>query len=255
MSLSENTQLTQAASFNTSNIVFSKPVVSTLPNSTLTYKRISLSYKNPDGTVGDLVLVTERLFTFGLNTRNPDGNPKDGYQVSIAMLSKEPTAPELKWLDVFEHIVAACKTHVFEARDELGMYDLTKDDSMLKGISTALKYKKGDKGKIVEGSSPILSVKLTERKGEIVTLFTDEAGSRIDPLSLFKKHCNMRCVIKFDSIFIGAKLLSLQLKLYEAQVKLLDTGFRSLLAAAKPADVTVSDRDSGLPFEEDEIII
>lgn len=256
MSLSENTQLTQAATFNTGNIVFSKPVVSNLPNSTLTYKRIMLSMRNPDGTVGDLVMSTERLFSFGINTRNPDGNVKDGYQMSLSMHSKEPTAAELKWISVFEEIIEKCKQHLLDIKDDLGMYELSKDDSMLKGLGNSLKYKRGDRGKIVEGSSPILSVKLIERKGEIITLFSDEAGNRVDPLSLFKKHCNVKAVVKFDSIFIGAKLLSMQIKLYEVQVKMIESGFKSLLAPAKSAEnvVTVSESDTGSPFDDDIII-
>lgn len=252
MSLNENTQLIHAHEFNASNMVFSKPVVSNIPNSTLTYKRIMISMKNKDGSVGDLVISTERLFSFGLNTRNPDGETKDGYQMSLSMHNKDaPTASELRMISVFNEIVEKCKEHLLAVKDDIGYYELTKDDSLLKGLSNALKYKK-EKGKVVDGLPPILSVKLMERKGEIVTIFADEAGNAIDPMSLFKKHCNVTAVLKFSSIFVGAKLLSLDIRLYEAQVKMSQSGLRRLLL---PVKTEVSESSGGVPFEDEEDII
>ena len=257
MSLNENTQLTHATEFNADNIIFSKPVVSNIPNSTLTYKRIMISTKNKDGTVGDLVLSTDRLFSFGINTRNPDGETKDGYQMSISMHSKDaPTPSELRMVEVFHEIVDKCKEHLLSIKDDIGLYKLTKDDSMLSGLGNALKYKT-EKGKIVEGLPPILSAKLIERKGEIVTIFTDESGKPIDPMSIFKKHCNVTAVLKFSSIFIGAKLLSLDIRLYEAQVKVPQSGLRRLLAPTVPEPVKSAESDD-VSFgdeEDDDFVI
>jgi len=248
--MTENTQLTQAIGINTDNIVFSKPIVSSIANSSnMTYKRVLISMKNPDGTTGDLVIPTERLFSFGVNTRNPEGDVKDGYQMSIAMHNRDtPTERELKWIESFNAIVDKCKDYLVDIRDDLGLYDLTKEDSLLKNCNP-LKYKK-ERGKIVPGLSPILGVKLIARKGEIVSLFHDDQGNKIEPLDLFKKYCHVRAALKFESIFIGTKLIAIQVKLYEAQVRLIDNGIKSLLApcvtAPKPVVVVENTKSSPL---------
>lgn len=235
MSMTENTQLTQAIGINTDNIIFSKPIVSSIANSTnMTYRRVLISTKNADGTHGDLVIPTERLFSFGVGTRNPEGDPKDGYQISISMHNRDaPTERELQWIESFNAIVDRCKDYLLEIKDDLGLYEMTKDDSLLKNCNP-LKYKK-EKGKIVPGLAPILGVKLIARKGEIISLFHDEEGNKIDPMDLFKKYCHVKAALKFESIFIGSKLIAIQVKLYEAQVRLIDHGIKSLLAPSVTA--------------------
>jgi hypothetical protein len=258
MSLNENTQLTHATEFNADNIIFSKPVVSNIPNSTLTYKRIMISTKNKDGTVGDLVISTDRLFSFGIGPRNPLGDTKDGYKMSISMHSKDaPTPSEMRTIEVVQQIIDKCKSHLLAVKDDIGFYKLTKDDSMLSDFGKNALFYKSDKGKILEGLPPILSAKLIERKGEIVTIFTDEAGKAIDPMSIFKKTCNVTAVLKFSSIFIGAKLLSLDIRLYEAQVKVPQTGLRRLLSpvVSEPVKAPESDDVSFGDEEEDDFVI
>jgi len=140
------------------------------------------------------------------------------------------------------------KDYLVDIRDDLGLYDLTKEDSLLKNCNP-LKYKK-ERGKIVPGLSPILGVKLIARKGEIVSLFHDDQGNKIEPLDLFKKYCHVRAALKFESIFIGTKLIAIQVKLYEAQVRLIDNGIKSLLApcvtAPKPVVVVENTKSSPL---------
>jgi Protein of unknown function (DUF2738) len=257
MSLNENTQLTQASEFDANNIIFSKPVVSNIPNSTLTYKRIMISMKNKDGSVGDLVVSTDRLFSFGIAPRVKDGDPKDGCQLSLSMYNKDDPAPsEMRVISVFNEIVEKCKEHLLAVKDEIGYYELTKDDSLLKQLGKPMYYKK-EKGKIIEGVPPILSVKLMERKGEITSIFTDETGHTIDPMSIFKKHCHVKAAIKFGSIYIGAKLLSLDIRLYEAQVKLPQSGLKRLLTPIITEPVKTTECEGGMPFddEEDEFVI
>jgi len=252
MSLTENTQLTQVYGYNTNNMIFSKPIVSNVANSTqMTYKRILISTKNPDNTHGDLVISTERLFSFGVGTRNPEGDPKDGYQLTLSMHNRDnPTQKELEWIQVFNNIIDKCKDHLVSIRDNLGLYDLTREDSMLKNCNP-LKYKK-DKGKIVQGVPPILGVKLMSKKNEIVSLFHDEHGNKIDPMTLVKKYCNVVAAIKFESIYIG-KLIAIQVKLYEAQVKLIDSGLKSLLSVQPVDKVSICNTESSNPFEDDDI--
>ncbi len=63
----QKNQLTKASGYNTNRILFSKHQVANVPGSSFTYKRINISTKNPDGTVGDLIIPTERCFSFGVS--------------------------------------------------------------------------------------------------------------------------------------------------------------------------------------------
>jgi hypothetical protein len=251
----DNTQLTHVSDYDVNNIIFSKPVVNNIAGSAqMTYKRISISTKNKDGSQGDLVLATERLFSFGVSTRNPEGDPKDGYQLSLSMYNRDnPTPNELAWVECFDKIIDKCKDEIVRVKDQLALYDLRRDDSILKSC-TPLKYKK-DKGKIVEGVPPILGVKLLTRKGDIVSMFHDERGNKIDPMTLEKRHCHVIAAIKVESIFIGSKLIAIQLKLYEAQVKLVSNALRPLLAPAiQNESGSLLAQANVSPFDDDDYI-
>ena len=62
----------------------------------------------------------------------------------------------------------------------------------------------------------------------ISTPFSNERGIDIDPMILMNKPCYATAAIKIESIFIGAKI-SLQVKVYEAEVKMIDNAPRRLL--------------------------
>ena len=76
---------------------------------------------------------------------------------------------------------------------------------------------------------PTLYSKLIEsKKGGILTTFFDsETDEEINPLSL-TTHCFVVPAIRIESIFIGNKI-SVQVKLYEAVIRTLDKGRKSLL--------------------------
>jgi hypothetical protein len=97
-------------------------------------------------------------------------------------------------------------------------------------------YWKRDKGKIVEGSGPTLYAKLIVSKKEgikITSIFYDEQGNTLDPVSLIGKYAHVKAAIKIESIFVG-KDVSLQVKLYEAEVRLIQTGMQSLMRTNRP---------------------
>jgi hypothetical protein len=85
---------------------------------------------------------------------------------------------------------------------------------------------------VVEGAAPTLYAKLivSKKQGEkIITVFFDEdSGESVNALDLLGKHCYARAAIKVESIFIGNKV-SVQFKLYECQVTLIDFGHKRLL--------------------------
>ena len=225
----DNTQLTSAIGYDVKNMRFRKPVDGSIPNSTVVFKRIPIGTRNPDGSFGDLVIqTTNRLFSFGLSPNtNMNTGKTDGYTLSLCLYNKDsPTEEEKAWVDTFNRIVDNIKDYILSHRDEIEKYELEAGD--LKKLNP-LYYKK-EKGKIVDGAGPVLYPKVLQNKktDTITTPFCDENGKDIDPMTLLNKRCWSKAVIKIESIFIGAKI-SLQIKVYEAQVKMLDSAPKRLL--------------------------
>jgi len=229
-----STQLTDFRNYDIKRLIFSKPEVGNIPGaiSKLTFKRIRLATKNPDGTIGDLVLATPpNLMCYGLQEQtDPSNGVVNGYQFPMVLWNRnEPSQDEKTFTEVIHKITEACKEHLLTHKEEIEKYDLESND--LKKFSPL--YYKMEKGKIVEGKSPMFYIKtMTSKKAEgikIHTVFTNEdTNESIDPMDLMNKRCYVQGAIKLESIFVGNKI-SLQVKLFEARVKLIDTAFRSLL--------------------------
>ena len=136
------TQLTLADNYNpTKSMVFDDPQVCSIPNSTLSYKRIPIKTINPDGTKGDLVILTENVFSFGV-CENLDITTKklNGYVFPLCLHSRDgATKKELAWVDVFNKIVDTCKDHILKIKEEIGEPEMEKSD--LKKLN-CLYYKK-----------------------------------------------------------------------------------------------------------------
>ena len=236
-----STTLTSASGYNVKNIIFSKPEVGNIPGGNLTFKRIRIGTKNPDGTTGDLILSTSELFSFGIqeNTDMATG-AVNGHVMPLCLWSKGgATDEEKEWTTTFDKIVDKCRDHVLGVKDEIEKYDL--DESDLKKLNPL--YWKREKGKIVEGMGPTLYAKLIESKktSSILTAFSDsETDEDIDALSLKKQYCYVTAAIKIESIFIGNKI-SLQVKLYEGVIRKLSSGPKRLLRPNRPAAVVVAE--------------
>lgn len=252
-----NTQLNSADGLNISNIRFSEPIEASIPPS-ITYKRVGLTYINDDGTEGELIVSTDELYSYGVGENtNIETGKVNGYVLPLVLHNKSgPTQYQKTFVDVFNKIVEKCKDYLMENKEELGQYELERND--LKKLNP-LYYKK-DKGKIVEGSSPTLYAKLIVKKdkkdgNKIITVFFDrDSGDTLDALELLGKHCYARAAVKFESIFIGNKI-SLQIKLYECEVKQVNSGMRRLLSRPQ-SDSKVSmisnTKNVPLPLDDDD---
>ena len=254
-----NTQLTSAIGYDTENMIFSEPNVSTIPtaNVPITIKRIPISTRNPDGTVGDLI-ISAKGFSFGVQ-ENKDfttGKP-NGYQFPISLYTKGAvTEEEKEWVESFGRIVEKCKEHLVAHKKEIQKYDLEMRD--LKKLNPI--YWKRIDGEIAPDASPVFYVKLITKNdkttGEkiIRTQFYNENDEKINPLDIQNKMCNAEVALKVESLFIGNKI-SLQVKLYEANVKLIETGMKRLLSTSTaPRRVlnTTSVSEKKTLVEEDE---
>lgn len=238
----ENTQLTSAFGYDVNSMVFGKPKDGSIPNSAVAFKRIMIGTRNPDGSTGELVIPTTRVYSYGLApTTNLQSGKQDGYTMSLCLHNRDsPSKEEKEWVDTFEKIVEHVKTYLIDHRDEIGKYELESSD--LKKLSPV--FYKRDKGKIV--GPPTLYVKVNQNKKteEVTTPFCNERGEDIDPLSTLNKRCWVTAAIKVESIFIGAKI-SLQIKLYEASVKVIDNEQKRLL---RPSFTSLSiDEEKSVP--------
>jgi hypothetical protein len=229
-----HTQLTEFKDYNVNRLIFSNPEVGNIPGSVskLTFKRIRIATKNLDGTIGDLVLATPPdLMCYGLQEQtDPATGVVNGYQFPLVLWNRNsPTEEEKAFTSTIHKICDACKEHLVKSKDTIEKYDLEMTD--LKKFNPL--YYKMEKGKVVEGKGPMLYIKTMTSKKEgtikVHTVFTDaDTNEIISPMDLMGKRCYVRGAIKIESIFIGTKI-SLQLKLFEAQVKVLDRAFKSLL--------------------------
>lgn len=262
----ESTQLVSAQSYDVNNMLFSEPSVSTIPDSkpAISFQRVMINTKNSDGSNGELILPTEEVFTFGVSENlNQETGKVNGYVLPLCLHNKNgPTKAEDDFVKTFNSIVERCKKYLMDNKEKLGQYELEMAD--LKKLNP-LYYKK-EKGKIVDGQGPTLYGKLiTSKKSGIITKFYDmTSGESLNALDLLGTYAYARAAVKFESIFIGNKI-SLQVKIYECDIKPSNTGMKRLLrrpegdsrvltqTPAKSIPFSLDDEDNGSIVDDDSV--
>lgn len=222
-------------SYDTKNMLFSDPVEGSVPNSTIKYKRVLISTVNPDGTVGDLVIKSPKVFSFGVSeNRDPETKMVKGYTLPLCLWNLNGASQEEKdFCSAFDDIVEECKNHVLEHKEDIEKYELDRSD--LKKFHPF--YWKKEKGKPIPGQGPVLYVKLIENKkqGTILSMFFDTQDNSVNPIDLIGKYLYAEAAIKVESIYVGTRV-ALQVKLHEATVELVQTGMSRLLPRPKAVD-------------------
>lgn len=268
MSNSQNTQLTPPAGYDTSRMIFSEPVSGAIPKSVpkIEFKRINISTRNEDGTVGELILPTERLFSFGVSENTSQETGKvNGYTFPLCLWNRDGvTKAEKAWTDTFTNIIDTCITHLVENREEIEMFELTRADlTKSKGGLDPLYWKKekavNEKGKTVlrrvPGTGPTLYTKLifSKKSNKFLSQFFDTNDEPLNAMDLMGKYCFTQAAIKIESIFIGSRI-SLQVKLYEAVVEPTSTGMKRLLGRPKARSKVLEHKSnmSAPPLDDDD---
>jgi len=254
----ENTQLRSAVGYNVENMTFSKVQIQKIGDTGMTSKRINIGTKNDDGTEGELVFITEKLFSFGVceNTDQKTGQI-NGYTMPICLHSKDGATEEEQALtDTLEQIIEKCKDYLVDNKKELKMKDLERSD--LRKLNP-IYYKKNADGEILDGATPTLYAKLIVSKkngqNKIITEFFDSVtGESFNALDLIGKYCYTRAVIKIESLFLGSLKVSLQIKLYEAEVSLINSGVKRLLSRpqARPQVMNLTNSKVTNPMSVDD---
>jgi len=236
-----NTQIIDLSngSYNPIKMTFSEPVAGSVPGGgpSISFQRINIGTKNADGTTGDLVLQTSKLFSFGVSENiSPDTKKVNGWTMPLCLWGRDGPSPvEKSWTDSFDAIVEKCIDHLIDNKEEIDKLELERSDLKKFNPLYWKKEKKTVDGKqqlvVVEGTGPTLYSKLifSKKNSKFVTKFYDVNDEPIDPLDLIGKYSYVTAAIKIESIFIGNKI-SLQVKVYEADVEPQQTGNKRLLA-------------------------
>jgi hypothetical protein len=243
----DKTQITPIKGYDVNRMVFSEAISGAIPDSKpkIEFKRINISTKNEDGTVGELILPTSRLFSFGVSENMSQETGKvNGYTFPLCLWNREsPTEEEKAWTELFDKIVDRCVDYLVDNREEIEMFELSKADlTKSKGGLNPLYWKKekhtNEQGKtvmrVVPGSGPTLYTKLifSKKNDKFLSQFFDINDEPLNALDLMGKYCYTNAAIKIESIFIGSRI-SLQVKLYEAVVEPTSSGMRRLLSRPK----------------------
>lgn len=193
--------------------------------------RIGIQDRCANGQLQDLLIRTEKLFTYGVSESFDLGTSVlNGYSLPIPLWSQDGATPSQKYFTDFlekqlldkvkEHLVAACETF---KQPDLDLRDLRKMKMFYR--------KKADNGAVSLDDPPTWYPKLIVSKKKnmkIVTRFymmdehgnscIDESGNPIelDPMALKGRWGYTRAVIKIEGIYIRSDGCSIQMKVWEA---------------------------------------
>ena len=226
MSIEQN-KLSNVSNFDVNRIVFTKVQKKSANN--ITYNTIGVKVRNVkhnsselDGTIGDLVLATSEIWSPGVQENK--FAPGTWSMPLFLYGMNGATDEEKKFVDVFNNIVEHVKNHIVGVRTEIGKPRLTPDSESFDKFNPLWFKKNKETGENEKDSSPVFYVKLMQNKrsGEnnILSKFADATTKKIINFKdMIDRKCNVRAVIKFESIFINAKTISLQIKLVDACVR------------------------------------
>lgn len=237
-----NNQLINVSNYDVNRIVFSEPIRGAVPDTPIEYTRINISTRNEDGSMGDLILPTGKLFSFGVSeNRDAQTQKVNGWTLPLCLWNRDgPTQEQKDWTTTFDAIVEQCISHLVENPHSIEkLFDVQESEfRKAQGGLNPLYWQREvavENGKkvrrIVPGTGPTLYPKLifSKKNEKFVSQFFDPSDNPLHPLDLIGKYCYVNAAIKIESIFIGARIC-LQVKVYEAVVELAQTGMKRLLA-------------------------
>lgn len=241
----ETTVLSQLdEKFDAKNLVFSDPISNEIMNGTQKIKnyRIYIGTKNPDGTTGNLMVATHKLFSFGASENKNDQGKLSGYTLPISLWnSSEPDnvkQPKQLWLEKFKEVCNQVAEHLVrkDVKKKINKIDLEKGDLRKLGNIYYKKDKETQDFLMDEGPTLYLKVKFfaanekTKRPAKVNTMFFHErTGEPMNIAELMGKRMNVRCVVDIESVYIGSKI-SIQCKLHEVEVEPVEQSQRRFLS-------------------------
>jgi hypothetical protein len=203
------------------NLIFSPVKTESVPGSGkdgkkgLSYRRINITTKLPEGGEGQLIFDTpgENHFCFGIKEFEQDGKI-NGRSMGFSLYDKDgPSEKQRKWVENFENMMEYCKQHLVKVRDDMELFDLELTDlKKFNPLYWRINKEGPNRGKRIEGVGPTMNAKIWESKGSVKTVFHEiyydkghkKARPIIDPINtLVGTYCSIRSAMIFDSIYIG----------------------------------------------------
>jgi hypothetical protein len=241
--------------YNVENIRFAEPVEGSIPlkgGGKSPFLRVPIKTKKENGQESDLIFILDRSSSFGVSEYAEEEN-KYSATMSVLLTDRDtPTERQRKTVQVFQEIADAVKNHLVKnskvfgkilgpgiTKDyfrKLGLYkvpltdgeeDPTKSPTMNVKLLTSNKKKNNDSDDSDLGASS---------KPKIITSFYAEDSedpdnpTPVDPLDYLGKRCFVTCAVKVDGVFVGKQIQSIQLKLYECNIKAIESKPRRLLS-------------------------
>lgn len=273
----KNTQLVDPLEFNANNIIFDDPVAESIPGQPGTNHRINIGYKNSNGTDGMFILGLDNCYCFGVSENVDQASKKlNGYVAAISLFDMNgPTHKQQKTVNVLTDMVQACKKHILKDSTQEGLGKFDEEDKILESdlrkINVVFWKKENGKPnpelggtiypKLIWSKARIDSKTGKEIPPKMLTRFynideVDEDGNpvEVDPLDYVGKRFIMQPAIKIESIFIGGRI-SIQMKIYEAFVKEVESGPKRLLVYKPETSseiIVVNNQDDQVSFDENE---
>lgn len=233
-----NNQITQVNQFDIERVFFEDTEKKNFKDSLSSSYSVPIGYLNEDGTTGDLIIQTPRLWSYGVsvfNAKKSDDKKEEkkveapAYKLSLVLHNRDgPTEEQEKFVQLINDISDKCINHLIEVRKTFKKPDLEARD--LRNFNPIWRSKDNE-GVVIPTSTPNLSPKLAVNKktGNILSLFFDDNNEPIDPLTLFKGYGYAECLLRFESIYIGGPHITLQLKVQEVTYSRLQIGFKPMM--------------------------
>ena len=215
-------QLTAYENVTPENFKFTDPKEFKVKDSNIKYKRIPIEISYGNNKKGPLVIETPTLFSFGVSEKkNQETKKLVGYSVPVCLWGKDsqPNEKEQAFFDVI-NIIFTITTSFLEK--EYGPDVASSLTSPLYYKQVEVVDKKGKKKtKKDTSAAPVLYAKVTysEKSKKILSLFKTKRGKDVNPLKYIDQYCNVKMALVIEGLFISKTVTSLQIKVYECQIK------------------------------------
>jgi hypothetical protein len=266
--LEKDVRLVPIDEWDWDRVVFSEPVKKDIPDGSGKYQRVFISYRYDDKTIGPAIVGIGKHYCFGVQPDNVDkdgkplkddtGKPKPlrGYRVPVVLTGQTPEKPdptpeeevEMQFFEEWRNQVIA-----YACNNKKALGKGSKPDTYFEGqVGELLYYKRDKEGNPEEGVSPKLYTNLIyfTKSKECGTKFYGPGDKEINPLTMINKHFHIEANIRFDSIYIGGKSISLQHRVYDASVYPKTTEPKKRLARTNMLSADVEDTPTVDPSPE-----
>jgi len=273
--MSDKNQITETSEFDISKLRYPEPIMGTIPNTKISFHRLPVALEYSPNVIGDLILMTERLYSFGLkeNTDPGSNNPNGQFSLSLCLLDyKLPTSKEEQFIEVFKSIVQELKTYLlklkYDEKFKKNGYAINEDNLTDFVMNSIYRGPRNGSELVNPEYKPVMSPKLifAYKKNDqgvnvktVASKFFDaNTGEKISYEKLLNRPFYITAALKIEGVFINKKTISLQVKIIEGEIDFIDTNKEdfSLIKhhRAMSGHIKVQTRSEKRPYNNDEEI-